>query len=115
VRAFGAGLLSSFGELQYCLGDEPKKLPFDPNVAAVTKYPITSYQPLYFVTESFEHAKKQMREYADTLSRPFDVRYDPLTQTVEVFDSVSSIMPFAKRLSSEMGLLTDALEKLANK
>jgi len=35
--AYGAGLLSSFGELQYCLGPEPELKPFDPYVASVQR------------------------------------------------------------------------------
>jgi hypothetical protein len=31
-KAFGAGLLSSFGELQYCLTDKPEVREFDPFV-----------------------------------------------------------------------------------
>ncbi len=61
LKAYGAGLLSSFGELEYCLTDSPELRPFDPAVTAVTKYPITTFQPVYFVAESFAVAKKQMR------------------------------------------------------
>lgn len=39
IRAYGAGLLSSFGELEYCLSDKPERRRFDPFEAAVTKYP----------------------------------------------------------------------------
>lgn len=60
VQAYGAGLLSSFGELEYCLSDQPEVLPFDPHVTGVTKYPITEYQPKYFVTESFEDAQLKL-------------------------------------------------------
>ena len=59
-KAYGAGLLSSFGELEYCLSDKPEVLPFDPHVTGVTKYPITEYQPKYFVTESFEDAQMKL-------------------------------------------------------
>ncbi len=58
VKAYGAGLLSSFGELKYSLGEDEKQKPeyraFDPSVTALTKYPITQYQPAYFVAESFQ-------------------------------------------------------------
>ncbi|XP_008482682.2 protein henna-like, partial [Diaphorina citri] len=60
LKAFGAGLLSSFGELQYCLSDKPQRKPFEPSVTALQTYPITEYQPLYFVAESFEDAKDKM-------------------------------------------------------
>ena len=61
IRAFGAGLLSSFGELKYCLTDVPQKLPLDPEVTCNTDYPITKFQPTYFVADDFESAKKKLR------------------------------------------------------
>ena len=33
-------------------------------MTARTEYPITTYQPTYFATESFEDAKKLVKEYA---------------------------------------------------
>lgn len=60
VKAFGAGLLSSFGELQYCLTDSPELKDFEPEVTGEQKYPITEYQPIYFVANSFEDAKIKM-------------------------------------------------------
>ncbi len=60
LKAYGAGLLSSYGELEYCLSDKPELKPFDPAVAGTTKYPITEYQPIYFVTDSFEDAQKKL-------------------------------------------------------
>eukprot|EP00010_Vexillifera_abyssalis_P003453 CAMPEP_0201557254 /NCGR_PEP_ID=MMETSP0173_2-20130828/60607_1 /ASSEMBLY_ACC=CAM_ASM_000268 /TAXON_ID=218659 /ORGANISM="Vexillifera sp., Strain DIVA3 564/2" /LENGTH=430 /DNA_ID=CAMNT_0047970005 /DNA_START=36 /DNA_END=1328 /DNA_ORIENTATION=- len=82
LRAFGAGLLSSVGELQYSLTDKPKLLPFDPTVAAQTTYITTAMQPLYFVAESFEASTHQMKQFAATLDRPFDVLYSDSQQTV---------------------------------
>ena len=46
---------------QYCLTDKPKVLPFDPAKTSLQKYPITEYQPVYFVAESFEDAKAKVR------------------------------------------------------
>jgi len=50
----------SFGELQYALSGTPELLPFDPAMTTETKYPITSYQPKYFVAESFTDAKNKL-------------------------------------------------------
>lgn len=85
VKAYGAGLLSSFGELEYCLSSEPQHKPFDPAVVAMTPYPITSYQPTYFVAQSFRDMKEQVREYAYGMKRPFAVRYNGLTQRYHSF------------------------------
>ena len=61
IKAYGAGLLSSFGELEYCLSDKPEIREFEPAVTGEQEYPITEYQPIYFVTESFEDAQRKMR------------------------------------------------------
>lgn len=61
IKAYGAGLLSSFGELEYCLSDKPELRTFEPSVTGVTKYPITEYQPVYYVAESFASAKAKVR------------------------------------------------------
>lgn len=47
--------------LQYCLTDKPQILPFDPDKTCIQKYPITEYQPVYFVADSFENAKEKVR------------------------------------------------------
>jgi phenylalanine-4-hydroxylase len=86
VRAYGAGLLSSFGELEYCLSGAPELRPFDPEVTGVTEYPITEYQPVYYVADSFAAAKDKLRAFAATLNRPFHVRYNPYTESVEILD-----------------------------
>ncbi len=40
-KAIGAGLLSSFGELEYSMGTEPEILPWDPYDASERDYPIS--------------------------------------------------------------------------
>jgi hypothetical protein len=50
-KAYGAGLLSSFGELEYSMGanaEKPKVLAWDPFDAAGREYPITTYQYVFF-------------------------------------------------------------------
>ncbi|CAH3147305.1 unnamed protein product [Porites lobata] len=111
IKAYGAGLLSSFGELQYCLTDEPDKRPFEPEKTSVQSYPITKYQPVYFVANSFQSAKEKVREFAAKIPRPFSVRYNPYTQSVEVLDSKDQIMKLTSDIRSDISTLHDALGK----
>ena len=54
VRAYGAGLLSSGGELAYCVDDpRPERRPFDLERIMRTQYQIDRYQERYFVIDSF--------------------------------------------------------------
>ncbi|XP_062851638.1 phenylalanine-4-hydroxylase [Trichomycterus rosablanca] len=112
IKAYGAGLLSSFGELQYSLTDNPKILDFDPEKTCIQKYPITEFQPLYFVAESFEDAKNKVRKYAATIPRPFSVHYNAYTQSIEVLDNTKQLHNLANSISSEIEILCNALEKL---
>lgn len=92
-KAYGAGLLSSFGELEYSCapyrpagGVEhwPEYRQWDPTDAANQDYPITTYQPVYYVADSLSDAKKKMRDYCNALPRPFNVKFDPYTKSVTV-------------------------------
>lgn len=55
LRGFGAGVLSSIGELRRAVGIDPgpRKLPWDLEVIAATPYDPTDYQPQVFVAPSF--------------------------------------------------------------
>ncbi|CAH1989065.1 unnamed protein product [Acanthoscelides obtectus] len=112
VKAYGAGLLSSYGELQYALEDKAEIRPFEPARTALQKYPITEYQPVYYVAEDFEDAKEKMIKYAATIPKGFSVRYDPYTQSIEVLDSKPQIQRLVNNIHMEVAVLTDALRKL---
>jgi len=112
TKAYGAGLLSSYGELEYALSGKPEIKPFDPYVTGEQKYPITEYQPTYFLAESFEDAQQKLREFALSIPRPFAIRYDPYTQSVEILDSEAQIENLARDIQASMNTLTDALQKL---
>lgn len=96
IRAYGAGLLSSFGELEYACSKEslangecifevaPIVKPWDPEEAAQTSYPITTFQPLYFIADNLSDAKEKMRNFCERLPKPFHARYNFLTNTVWV-------------------------------
>ena len=55
IRAYGAGVMSSPGELVYAIeNDAPQRKPFDPVDALRTPYRIDIMQPIYFVIDSFD-------------------------------------------------------------
>ncbi len=60
VRAYGAGLLSSAGELAYCVEDpRPQRLPFDLERIMRSDYVIDRYQERYFVIDSFAQLMRE--------------------------------------------------------
>ena len=93
--------------------EKPQHLPFVPAETAVQKYPITEYQPVYFVAESFETAKKQLQDFASTLSRPFELYYNPITQCVDKLDSVEKIAQVSRQLQQQIALVNAALARLS--
>ena len=93
LKAYGAGLLSSTGELEHaCLpaqasangNSQPELRAWEPEDAAEQDFPITEYQPVYFVANSLQEAKTRMRGYCRNLSRPFYALYNASTQRVWV-------------------------------
>jgi phenylalanine-4-hydroxylase len=55
LRAYGAGILSSGGEIDYCLSSpEPHRIAFDVERVMRTRYKIDSFQQTYFVIRSFK-------------------------------------------------------------
>lgn len=55
LRAYGAGILSSSGELNYAVSSsEPQRIALSLQRAMRTRYKIDSYQQTYFVIDSFE-------------------------------------------------------------
>lgn len=56
LRAYGAGILSSCGEIAYCLSSpKPRRILFNAERVMRTQYKIDSYQETYFVIRGFEH------------------------------------------------------------
>ena len=55
LRAYGAGILSSSGELAYAVqSPEPQRLPLQLERTMRTRYKIDTYQQTYFVIDSFQ-------------------------------------------------------------
>jgi phenylalanine-4-hydroxylase len=62
LKAYGAGLLSSYGELGE-LGAGAQLLPFDPEVMAQTPYDPTAYQGQLFIAPSFSVMVRQLEAW----------------------------------------------------
>ena len=55
LRIYGSGILSSAGELVYCLGDpRPNRIRFDLRRVMRTRYRIDDFQQTYFVIDDFQ-------------------------------------------------------------
>jgi phenylalanine-4-hydroxylase len=55
LRAYGAGMLSSYGETRYCLeSPQPHRVGFNLERVMRTRYRIDDYQQTYFVLDSYD-------------------------------------------------------------
>mmetsp|Transcript_9490 Transcript_9490/g.18325 ORF Transcript_9490/g.18325 Transcript_9490/m.18325 type:complete len:425 (-) Transcript_9490:3214-4488(-) len=88
-KAYGAGVLSSIGELLHSMSNVPEFRFFDPNKACTVPYPITTVQPIYFCSSSFIEAKTQMAKFASSIKRPFNVSFDRKSMQVLVDHKIS--------------------------
>ncbi|XP_067090053.1 tryptophan 5-hydroxylase 2 isoform X2 [Osmerus mordax] len=112
LRAYGAGLLSSIGELRHALSDKATVRMFDPGTTCHQECLITTFQDVYFVSDSFEEAKEKMREFAKSIKRPFSVYYNPYTQSIDLLKDTRSIENVVQELRSDLTTVCDALGKM---
>jgi len=116
LRAYGAGLLSSYGELLHSLSHKPtvQYRPFEPDIASITEYDDQAYQDIYYVAESFDDVKSKLRVWtASSLSRPFTVRYIPFSQTIEVLDTYCSTSNLITELKTQVNQLSAAFQQIS--
>ena len=66
-KIYGAGLLSSIGESEWCMTDKVKKLPYSLE-AAKTSFDITKPQPQLFVTPDFAFLSQVLEDFANTMA-----------------------------------------------
>ena len=66
-KIYGAGLLSSIGESEWCMKDEVNKVPYTID-AAMQSFDITKPQPQLFVTPDFAYLSLVLDEFANTMA-----------------------------------------------
>lgn len=69
IKAYGAGLLSSFGELEHAFGDEVERRPFDLDEVINTPYTYSDMQPILYVIPSYAELKEVTRKYIESFDR----------------------------------------------
>lgn len=69
VKAYGAGLLSSYGELVHAFSDEVERRPFDLEQVINHEYTYSDMQPVLYVIPSYAELKEVTREYISRFSQ----------------------------------------------
>ena len=69
IKAYGAGLLSSFGELEHAFSDEVERKPFDLEEVINTPFTYSDMQPLLFIVPSYAELKEQTRRYIESFGK----------------------------------------------
>ncbi len=112
---------------------------FEPDETVKAECQITCFQDQYFYTNSFEEAKDKLRyvldnsilgptwvqepddnisfhlpcrKYAKSIKRPFELSYDPFTQTVEVLDTPKQVALATRSVMERLGVINSAMDKL---
>ncbi|VDN07385.1 unnamed protein product [Thelazia callipaeda] len=113
LKAIGAGLLSSYGELMHACSDKPHHEEFDPQRTALQKYEDSDYQPLYFVANSISDAMTKLRVFAQEFPRSFSVVYEPYTKSIEVIKETNDLKNGLNRIKQELSSFTEAIKVLS--
>ena len=68
IKAYGAGLLSSYGELEHAFSDKVERRPFVLEEVINHEYTYSDMQPVLYVIPSYAELKEVTRQYIATLS-----------------------------------------------
>ncbi|HMJ07517.1 MAG TPA: phenylalanine 4-monooxygenase [Pyrinomonadaceae bacterium] len=66
VKAYGAGLLSSYGELENAFTDKVERRPFELEQVINTPYDYSEMQPILYVIPSYGYLKDVTRKYIES-------------------------------------------------
>ena len=66
IKAYGAGLLSSVGELEHAFGDEVVRRPFDFEEVINHDFTYSDLQPVLYVIPSYDYLKEITRKYIES-------------------------------------------------
>lgn len=66
IKAYGAGLLSSFGELEHAFSSDVERRPFDLEQVINHEYTYSDMQPVLYVIRSYSELKEVTRKYIES-------------------------------------------------
>lgn len=114
LKCYGAGLLSSYGEMEHALeSNVPALKEFVPEETAVESYDDAEYQVTYYVANSFDEAKEKIKTYASRhLNRDFELIFDPYTNSIMEMKSLDDLDLFAQHVEADAKRLSSAITKL---
>lgn len=69
IKAYGAGLLSSYGELEHAFTDNVERRPFDLKRVISTEYTYSEMQPILYVIPSYAELKEVTRKYIESFGK----------------------------------------------
>jgi len=69
IKAYGAGLLSSFGELEHAFSDKVERRPFDFEQVINHEYTYSDMQPVLYVVPSYAELKEVTRKYIESFGK----------------------------------------------
>lgn len=78
IKAFGAGLLSSFSELEHAFTDEVERRPFKLEEVIETRFDYSDMQPLLFVIPSYAYLKEVTQKFIRSFSKTGDLAVAPI-------------------------------------
>lgn len=85
TKAFGAGLLSSYSELEHAFSREVERRPFNLREVVATPYDYSDMQPLLFVIPSYSYLKEVTREFIESFGKRRDQDVAPVSMTQAVW------------------------------
>lgn len=66
------------------MSDEPEIREWDPFHACLHTGPITSFQPVYYLANSFSEAAQDVQRFANSFQRTFSCRWNDVEEKLEV-------------------------------
>lgn len=69
IKAYGAGLLSSYGELEHSFTDKVERRPFSLEQVINTPYDYSDMQPILYVIPSYAELKEVTRKYIESFGK----------------------------------------------